>query len=98
MLKILVLATVFTSLHIHAAKKSRYEELELFNKVLYLVDNQYYRQVDTEKLIEGAIKGMMDTLDPHSQFLNKEYFKKMQNVHCEFAFPWTQTKNHCQKV
>lgn len=62
-----------------AVSKSRYEELELFNKVLYLIENQYYRPVDTKKLVEGAIKGMMDTLDPHSAFLNKEFFKKMQN-------------------
>ena len=62
-----------------AVDKSRYEELELFNKVLYLIESQYYRPVDTKKLVEGAIKGMMDTLDPHSAFLNKEFFKKMQN-------------------
>lgn len=60
-------------------KKSRFEELELFNKILHLIDKQYYRKVDTNKLIEGALKGMMDTLDPHSAFLNKEFFKKMQN-------------------
>ncbi|MEX0798792.1 MAG: S41 family peptidase, partial [Bacteriovoracaceae bacterium] len=59
--------------------KSRFEELELFNKVLYLIESQYYRDVDTNKLIEGAIKGMMDTLDPHSAFLNKDFFTKMQN-------------------
>lgn len=59
--------------------KSRFEELELFNKVLYLIENQYYRKVDTKKLIEGALKGMMETLDPHSAYLNKEYFAKMQN-------------------
>jgi carboxyl-terminal processing protease len=61
-----------------AVTKSRYEELELFNKVLYLIESQYYRPVDTNKLIEGAIKGMMDTLDPHSTFLSKEFYKKMQ--------------------
>ncbi len=59
-------------------KKSRYEKLELFNKVLYLIESQYYREVDTEKLIEGAINGMMNTLDPHSAFLDKEIFNKMQ--------------------
>lgn len=67
-----------TSLNASAVTKSRFEELELFNKVLYLVESQYYREVDTNKLIEGALKGMMDTLDPHSAFLNKEFFKKMQ--------------------
>ena len=62
-----------------AVTKSRFEELELFNKVLYLIESQYYREVDTNKLIEGALKGMMDTLDPHSAYLNKEFFTKMQN-------------------
>lgn len=59
--------------------RSRFEQLELFNKVLHLIETQYYRKVSTDKLIEGAIKGMMDTLDPHSSFLNQEYFKKMQD-------------------
>ncbi len=59
--------------------RSRFEQLELFNKVLHLVETQYYRPVSTEKLIEGALKGMMETLDPHSAFLNKEFFEKMQN-------------------
>jgi len=59
--------------------RSRFEQLELFNKVLHLVETQYYRPVRTEKLIEGALKGMMDTLDPHSAFLNKDFFEKMQN-------------------
>ncbi len=61
-----------------AAKKSRYEKLELFNKVLYLIESQYYREVDTEKLIQGAINGMMGTLDPHSAYLDTEVFTKMQ--------------------
>ncbi len=59
--------------------RSRFEQLELFNKVLHLVETQYYRPVSTEKLVEGALKGMMETLDPHSAFLNKDYFEKMQN-------------------
>lgn len=59
--------------------QSRFEQLELFNKVLHLIETQYYRPVDTEKLIEGALKGMMETLDPHSAFLNKDFFEKMQN-------------------
>jgi len=61
-----------------AQKKSRYEKLELFNKVLYLIESQYYRDVDQDKLIEGAINGMMSTLDPHSAYLDSEVFTKMQ--------------------
>lgn len=58
--------------------KSRFEKLELFNKVLYLIESQYYREVDTEKLIQGAIKGMMNTLDPHSTYLDEKVYSKMQ--------------------
>ena len=68
-------------LSIYAADKepSRYEKLELFNKILHVVENQYYRDVDITKLIDGALKGMMNTLDPHSTFLDKKIFKKMQD-------------------
>ncbi len=59
-------------------QQKRFEKLELFNKVLYLIESQYYRNVDTEKLIEGAINGMMNTLDPHSNFLDKDVFSRMQ--------------------
>jgi carboxyl-terminal processing protease len=59
--------------------KNRFEQLELFNKVLFLIESQYYRNVNTEKLVEGAIQGMLETLDPHSSYLNKEYFQKMQS-------------------
>ena len=70
---------VGVTLPVFAVKQSRFKELELLNSALYLIESQYYREVDTKKLIEGAIKGMMDTLDPHSAYLNKEFFKKMQN-------------------
>jgi carboxyl-terminal processing protease len=71
-------AGFLTTESVMAVGKSRFEKLELFGKVLHMIETQYYRDVDTEKLIQGAIKGMMDTLDPHSSFLGKELFTKMQ--------------------
>ena len=56
----------------------RFKNLELLNKVIHLVEENYYRQVDHEKLIQGALKGLMSTLDPHSAFLDKNIFLKMQ--------------------
>ncbi len=58
--------------------KNRLQSLELFNKVLHLIETQYYREVNTEKLVEGAINGMLETLDPHSNYLDKNVFTKMQ--------------------
>ncbi len=56
----------------------RFSNLELFNKVLYLVESQYYRKIDMEKLIEGAIKGMISTLDPHSSFLGEKILEQFK--------------------
>ena len=58
--------------------KSRFEKLELFSKVLYLIESQYYRKVEFDKLIQGAIRGMMGSLDPHSSFLDENILKKME--------------------
>lgn len=86
MFRLIIAVSLFLSFNSYAAKEKisaenahRFEQLELFNKVLHLIETQYYRQVDTEKLVEGALKGMMDTLDPHSSFLNKDFFQRMQN-------------------
>ncbi|MBT3983619.1 MAG: S41 family peptidase [Bacteriovoracaceae bacterium] len=62
-----------------AVTNSPFEQLELFNKVLNLIQSQYYREVDNKKLIQGALKGMLETLDPHSSFLAKEVFQRMQD-------------------
>ena len=40
--------------------------LDLFSQVLYLVQNNYVEAPDNEKLIKGAIDGMLKTLDPHT--------------------------------
>ncbi|AYF45458.1 peptidase, S41 family [Halobacteriovorax sp. BALOs_7] len=60
------------------SQASRFEKLELFNKVIHIIETNYYRKVNIDKLIDGALKGMFQTLDPHSAFLDKEVFKKMQ--------------------
>ncbi len=57
---------------------SKYEELAIFNNVLSIVEKNYVEPVDDKKLIEGAIHGMLYSLDPHSNFLDAETFKEMQ--------------------
>lgn len=82
MITLVVIFSCLGSLNTFGAEKSkgksRFEKLELFNKVLFLIESQYYREVDAERLIEGAIKGMMSTLDPHSSYLDREVFPKLQ--------------------
>ena len=52
--------------------------LKRFSQVLDLVEDHYVRPVTREELINGAIEGMLQRLDPHSTFMGKDDFKEMQ--------------------
>ncbi|HDZ83856.1 MAG TPA: S41 family peptidase, partial [Nitrospirae bacterium] len=43
-----------------------------------LIKTNYVEEVDEKDLVYGAIKGMLNSLDPHSSFMTPEYFKEMQ--------------------
>jgi len=59
--------------------KDRYTNLQNFTKVLNLIQQYYVEEVDTEKLVYGAIKGMLRELDPHTNFMPPEMFKEFEN-------------------
>ena len=59
-------------------KPSKYEYLDLFSKALDIIEKQYYREVSIQKLMEGAIRGLLETLDPHSSYLDEESLEKMK--------------------
>ena len=63
-----------------AKKKDQatYRLLNLFGDVFERVRASYVKDITDKKLIESAINGMLNSLDPHSNYLNKESFKKMQ--------------------
>ena len=61
---------------LHAADNI-YASTKLLMGLLSLVNNEYVDQIEPEKLIYGAIDGMLEVLDPHSNFLSKESFAEM---------------------
>jgi carboxyl-terminal processing protease len=63
---------------IKAFAQERYADLQNFTKVLNLVEQYYVEEVDTKKLIYGAIKGMLKELDPHTNFMPPEIFKDFE--------------------
>jgi carboxyl-terminal processing protease len=55
-----------------------YHSLEQFSKVLYYVENDYVDAVDEKSLIEGAVKGMLSVLDPHTIFLTPDIYRELR--------------------
>lgn len=63
-----------------AAKDSPYEMYTLFSKAVEQVRANYVEgeKISYQDLIYGALRGMLQSLDPHSQFLDKEAFQSMR--------------------
>ena len=57
---------------------SVYEQLDLFGNIFERIRAQYVEPVDTTKLTEAAINGMLTSLDPHSSYLSADAFSDMQ--------------------
>src|SRR6056297_1332160 len=55
-----------------------YKGLKLFSDVIEEIENNYVEPVDTKELIEEAIHGMVDSVDPHSSFMPPEAYKDLQ--------------------
>lgn len=78
-------ATAFSNAA-YANEKDDYKNLEIFTDVLSLIRSSYVEDVDMDQLVYGAIRGMLNTLDPHSSFLTPEMYKEMQaDTHGEFG-------------
>ncbi len=62
----------------NTASATRYDDLGLFTSVLRLVRQNYVEEVDEGALVRGAVRGMLNELDPHSSFLDTEAYREMQ--------------------
>ena len=57
-----------------------YSQLNLFGEVFERVRADYVEKPDDTKLIEGAIDGMVTSLDPHSRYMNDKAWREMQET------------------
>lgn len=55
-----------------------YEELKVFTEVLSQVQKHYVEEAKVKDLVQGAIRGMLSTLDPHSAYMTPDMYKEMQ--------------------
>jgi carboxyl-terminal processing protease len=55
-----------------------YEELKTFSEVLTQIQKHYVDEAKVKDLVQGAIRGMLSTLDPHSAYMTPEMYKEIQ--------------------
>jgi len=76
----LVVVSLFAGMQINklVSADNIYEQLSKFKDVLSFTEKYYVEDVDTQKLTEAAIVGMLNTLDPHSVYIPAKQFEKVK--------------------
>lgn len=64
--------------HVLADPSEDYQSLEAFTNVLAVVKKNYVDEVKTKDLVQGAINGMLNAMDPHSAYLTPDLYKDLQ--------------------
>ena len=68
---------VFVSVNVFASDKIKKENEDLLQSVIKLVQKEYIDETVEDEIVESAINGMLQSLDPHSLYLNKKDFKEL---------------------
>ena len=61
-----------------ATEEIPFDEIRIFAEVFDKVKNDYVENINDRELIEGAIRGLLEGLDPHSAYLDETAFKSLQ--------------------
>jgi len=81
---VMVAAVVFWTIgsgflgNLAAKDEQTYEGLKIFADVIQLIEKEYVDEVDSKQLIQNAIQGMVQSLDPHSSLLPPDQFEDLQ--------------------
>ena len=60
------------------SKNELYEKIDLFGEVLENIKKEYVDDVDQKEMMDSAINGVLQSLDPYSAYMSPELFREMQ--------------------
>ena len=77
---ILIILNIFISSNYLYSKNSNklYEKIDLFSEVLETIKQEYVDEVDQAEIMDSAINGVLQSLDPYSAYMSPKSFKSMQ--------------------
>ena len=61
-----------------AANENFYDKIDLFSEVLDKINKEYVDEIDQNKVMDSAINGVLQSLDPYSAYMSPEMFNSMQ--------------------
>ena len=77
--KLILIATLLACLlFVSFSNSNTIGKLKSLSYIIRLVENYYVDEVDLGEILDGAIHGFLDELDPHSSYINSKDFKYMQ--------------------
>lgn len=74
----IIISSIALSTKLYAEKDSTYQHLDNLAKAIAIIEENYVTDVDLQKLVYGAIQGMLTELDPHSSFLTPELYEEFK--------------------
>ena len=77
-LKILFILIFFTKNVYGSTNENLYKKIDLFGEVLEKIQKEYVDEVDQSEMIDSAINGALQSLDPYSAYMNPEIFESME--------------------
>ncbi|MBO7607564.1 MAG: S41 family peptidase [Paludibacteraceae bacterium] len=77
MARIVFATFLVTMIHLNAHASVTYSDLQKLQMTVVAIDRYYLDTVNAENLIDNAINGMLEKLDPHSKYIPKSEVKKM---------------------
>ena len=80
MKKIIIVSALFSLIFSSTSysKNELYEKIDLFGEVLENIKKEYVDDVDQAEVMDSAINGVLQSLDPYSAYMSPELFKEMQ--------------------
>jgi len=76
-LSVIFLSNIFNKVYSEDMNKL-YQKIDLFSEVLEKVQEEYVDEIDQSKVMDSAINGVLQSLDPYSSYMNPEIFQEMQ--------------------